>query len=645
MATATTTRLAPRRPASQTSSAPAAKVPWRPIVERWVLPLGVLLVAGYFGHGLWLRYLPDHRLLWNNLIHDRHAHLHSGLSTALDMQHGRWLGVLSDIDKCRTWPPLHDSLLLGATLLAADGDVRYAVWPSLIAWMGTAFFAFLTARRLCGAGGNVAGLVAALFVLVSPAHRAYATDVMLESPGAFFTLACLYFCVACRQTPTAWACRGFGLALTALFFTKYNYWLLVVLCIGAEQLATSPRMYVAWLLGAWGFVRQGGWLRRQCLSPLNIVAGGLILVIAINHALGVTHWSIFGTTISVRSPANMLTAAYLLLLIRVASWYWREGFEIARKYLGAAGMAVLRWHVWPLAVWFLWPQRIYSLLWVSNPASNAGERPQFDAWGGYPFYWNCFTDDYMVGAGIALAAMALAGATLAVCMAGRLRQGTTVVLAVAIIGLLLTAHHPNRKSRFLHSWIAVTWVVAGVGAGWLARSRPGALGLLTRGGAGVALGALALWQLPSLTAAPHAPEGGIPPGGPDALLITDSYLPMLHSGRHAVVLSNMPIKWLVRWTFLSRFDHDAVLETDIPFFEGSGTQSQARFAAWFASTKADTFVHVDIARTSPLFAPVPGLENYYHLGEWLAEQETLVMDRRIILAEQGCVLTVWRRRG
>ena len=48
--------------------------------------------------------------------------------------------------------------------------------------------AFVLAMRLAPRFKPIAGAVALLFALASPAHRAYAVDVMIESMGAALTL-------------------------------------------------------------------------------------------------------------------------------------------------------------------------------------------------------------------------------------------------------------------------------------------------------------------------------------------------------------------------------------------------------------------------------------------------------------------------
>ena len=132
---------------------------------------------------------------------------------ATDAQNLRIYRFLDDINQARVWPPLQ-GLLTAGVLLVGGLDYRLAVLPSLAGWVGTVFFGYLLAKRALPTGGVFAGLIAALFIVASPAHRAYGTDIMLESVGACLTLVVLYcYLVLVQARPQAvWTGRCLGLA-------------------------------------------------------------------------------------------------------------------------------------------------------------------------------------------------------------------------------------------------------------------------------------------------------------------------------------------------------------------------------------------------------------------------------------------------
>src|SRR5437016_5697519 len=118
------------------------------------------------------RFLEVAPHLWTSGIHDRNAHYWLGLGFALDFRHLDLVHFMGDLHAARVWTPLH-ALLVGLVLGVGGPDYRLAVLPSLVAWVGTAVFAFLIARRAVSRGGDLAGLAAAAFVLASPAHQAF----------------------------------------------------------------------------------------------------------------------------------------------------------------------------------------------------------------------------------------------------------------------------------------------------------------------------------------------------------------------------------------------------------------------------------------------------------------------------------------
>lgn len=498
---------------------------------------------------LWLRYLANWRQLWTDLIHDRALHLDFALSGVSDLVHLRGYELARDINQYRTWPPLHDGVLVGISMLVSGLDPRAAVIPDLVCFVATAVLAFLLVGELSDEG-ITGGLVAGTLVLVSPAMRAFATDVMIEGAGACFTLLTLYAAVRLSRDDSSRAWRHLSLALSALFFVKYNYWLLVLISL-------SPVLVRAW---------------------------------------------------PVRSE-------------RFTALCW--------------------WHLVPVAVWLAIPGKFGRFMWYLSPGSNGGEFPAESRLAGVTYYGAALARDYHVNAASAvLVAVLLALAVLA-WSKGRLRAGTGHLLLFVLVATVATVPHPNRKSRFLHASVPVVWVLAGAGAGALVdhQGRRRRVGL-------AACGLTMIVHLPALLAEPHAPEGGIRLAHPTALELTDAYLPALATAQQPAILSDMPMMFLARWTYMNGYpDRDKPTVSIRGFDAAQASQANAAvFQQWLATGSCDVLVFVHVPRESPWYQVVPGTAGLTQLRALLDEQHVLhLQERRVLDHRGGTEISVWTR--
>ena len=283
-------------------------------------------------------------------------------------------------------PPLHP-LIVGIVLAVGGLDYRWAVLPSLAGWVGTALFGFLAARRAAGSDGTWAGLVAALFILGSPAHRAFATDIMLESLGACLTLLVLYLYLVVRQEPSVAAGRWFALALTALFFGKYNYWLLTWVPLAVVALVSHGRGWWPRLEETARNISWRHWAAAQFRYPLNYPLAILLVLLA---AILLGDWrsvEIAGHRISLERPHNLIHLVYVVLFLQLWPW-WRRGGRAWVGRLAPVPRQVVYWHVWPVLLWFLWPQRLGYFLWYLGPrGEGAFPRHDLGGWTGGAAGW------------------------------------------------------------------------------------------------------------------------------------------------------------------------------------------------------------------------------------------------------------------
>lgn len=601
-------------------------------------PLLVAIAGALLAAMAYSRFLDSARHLWISGIHDRNAHYLLGLSFALDIRHGDLLHFVRDVHAARVWAPLH-ALVVGSVLAIVGPDYRLAVLPNLAGWVGTAVFGFLVARRAVSRGGNLAGFAAALFILASPAHRAFATDIMLESLGACLSLAALYASLRVAQQRSAASGRALGLALTLLFFQKYNYWLLIVLALAVATCAANPRGCRRYAADMFRVVSARAWLRAQLRHPLTYILLPVAMLLAYSYSIGGSI-QIAGRRIVLDAPYNLVHIAFILVLLRVLPWWLNRGRLLVRE-LDPPIAPLIAWHVYPLCAWFLWPQRLGYFLWYLLRDHGQEQAPDGLS-SGLAYYWQHLATDYHLGKASLMVAAVLAG--VAVVSWRRLRPGGVAVLALLIVAAALTFEHPTHRSRFVHSWIAVGWVAAGIGLAQLIYGQAARRPLVGHALAAVALICLAGLQWPGMLAANDAPEGGPHPASPSVLDVTDAYLPAIESADQPAIFANLPIKFLTSWTLLERRGAHLNTVSELRGFGASPEADRRAFDDWLRSTHCDAVVLVDLPPGSTFYEAVP-------FPDYGLIRDRMLADGRFALAlnqkldQYGCSVTVWRRQA
>ncbi|MEI8196593.1 MAG: hypothetical protein WCI73_11845, partial [Phycisphaerae bacterium] len=211
-----------------------------------LLVLAVVILAGVHLQQFYARAEG----LWNGAVHDRTQHYLFTLKLRNALAQGNIGTLIAALWKARLYPPLHG--ILSALPMCFGVDYRLAVLPSILGWMLTVVGGFALARQMTPKdtgrlGAWAAGLTAAGFLLASPAHNAYSTDIMLEALGAGLSMLVLWLYMRALERPgdrRAWT--FLALALTLLFLEKLNYWLLVVLAMGMDMvLAHAGKLWIA----------------------------------------------------------------------------------------------------------------------------------------------------------------------------------------------------------------------------------------------------------------------------------------------------------------------------------------------------------------------------------------------------------------
>ncbi len=620
------------------------QLPDGPTVWRERLPLLlVVAVALTLAVTQYRQFLDAHRQLWYSGTHDRSAHYLYAQKLAGDLRNGRVFRWLEDVNSARVWTPLQ-AILASATLAVGGYDYRIAVWPSLAGWVLTIVFGFLVARRLVPRGGNLAGAIAVLFIGLSPAHRAFATDVMLESLGAGLSLAVLYaYLVTVQREGGERSARWLGIALTALFLHKYNYWLLVLLAVAASETLYWRRELLQAGRAYFDAVDWRGVIRSQLRTVSNyalLVVLGLVVAIQL-HGDRPFIWR--GRELTVFPPHNVMQIAYWIVFIRLLVW-WRNAGRVWTDSVDVRLQQVIRWHLWPAAWWLALPKHVGPFVWYLT-FGNRGDGQDAPALQGLKDYVGWSVSEYHVAAACALLALGLT--IVALLAARKLNRGGTAVFALFLVAAFLSVMHPNRKARNLHSWIPAVWVCAGAGAAVLVHGRLTARQPSLRPWlAAATLGGVAFAHFANGVPQAHALEGGPQSALPCLLDVTDCYLPDLDGNRPVTILSAVSLGPLGQWTFIDRYGSLARLEDHRFAFGPAGEPNRQAFREWMRTTSVEMVVFIEampgpLAQTS--WEAISETPLHAELRDVLNEQEVFRLTRREEFPRHGCAVTVWKR--
>lgn len=599
--------------------------------NRWVV--GVIVASLGFGIFLYCGFLANSRLLWDSFIHDRNAHYFNAQTLAIDLQNGDLAHLLKDLERMRIWGPLHP-IVTGVVMSVVGIDFRIAILVSLFAWVATAILSFLVVRRSLDEGGNTSGCVAAFFVLISPAYRAYALDIMLESLGALLSITVAYFYLRARQNPSRGNDRFFALSLTALFFLKYNYWILLLGALALLEINRHQRVLVHCIKRI--RIPNVFWvLNNLWRHPLHYPLLGLMTLMVAFRIFGTFRIPFGDSGVVVNGIDLPATLFCWCFAIRVLDWWFRER---GNRLFGRVPRvrSLISWHLIPVLAWFMIPQRAGLFLTYLTRDHGSGESgnglvERLTAYVEtmalhYHGNWALF------GSSVFLVIFAFAGLR-------RLKKGGEIVLWVILVSVVLTAIQPCCRSRFLHSWMVLFWAGAGIGSAILAKKLSGLL--FIKGIRLVPIGVSALLVVlawPILGKSGQAPESGIRNQGTSALALAETVLGDFQAQGKVAILSNQPMKFYAMWTYQQAIRQTEKVETETHF----RANTVEAFEQWLAKAGCESVVWIDVK-------PLPGMAfvkpdgSEQNLLAVLQQQHLLNPVEFHLIPELGCTVTVWRK--
>ncbi len=213
------------------------------------------------------------------------------------------------------------------------------------------------------------------------------------------------------------------------------------------------------------------------------------------------------------------------------------------------------------------------------------------------------------------------------------------ILAVLVLAIALLLLHPNQKARFLHSWLAIVWMVGGVGIGTIVSMRWPRFVKVAFIGTAISLPAFGLYQSNSTTRMMVDQQ----PGN-SLLQLSDWYLSEVGPDDSVAIISTQPDINFFKWTYRERFGEGNRLEKDSwLWWPITDSQSMAEgFQAWLSRTKVDHVVVIDVSPESSQFRAVQHpYATYSALPELMESQGRF--ERRNQTTLDGCRASIWRR--
>lgn len=595
--------------------------------KSWWMPTVVAIIAA--AAAMWAFHLNwiDVRNRWTRFDTDTNTHAYVLLGMAQDAWNLDPVGWYKDFDGPRSWPPLHGIVGSFVQLAAGKLDVRLAIVPSLFGWWLTALCAALAARRLTKTGGDLAGLFAAMFVLASPSHRIFAADVMLESLGAGLSMLCVWTYLRAKQSGGHREWSWFGVSLTLLMVEKYNYWMLIAApTLGVEIVS---QLYTWWKTP--GSLRTiTSFLRSEIRRPLVMVAAFVGAIAFGGFFLARLQVPIGGKPFRLDAFVNVFEVFAILAMCRVIQWRKQDGPDWLSAFPeNWRGLFV--GHALPMLAWFCLPKRFGTVMeWLTRRHSTE----EYTGWrSGIEFYTQMVAQHYSLN--WVLAALTAVLVVVAFFQLPRLNRGAVVVFAALVLCVMLTTAHPQRGSRFLHSWFALSWVVAGVGFAGLTSLIPPSVA--RRGVAIGALSVLALLQAPSLFERGTSSEPHHQPT-PTTLAVADYYLDEVQDAGRVAFISNVQISDFARWTFTERFPKRPRIDCFMKGFGPDKSKNEKLMDEW--APRYDAIVSIDVDKDSRQY--FPGYENFEQYREHLESQSRFSKASVKAFPSLGCSVTIWR---
>jgi hypothetical protein len=372
----------------------------------------------------------------------------SGLRLARALQDIDLLAFLRHLNGLDVWPPVFPLLEVPVFLLAGPGyaSARGLVATLFVMAIVAGFWSGLQSHRRLG---FAVGALTAALVAASPMAQVFATVVMLELPGTLFLLLAVGFYLRSLESGRARDFTFACVAATTLFFCKYNYGLIWILPMMANEVlrANAP----SGLQPAGSLKRLGSTLRQPW--PALLVIG--LLGAAVIEIAGPWRFSIGGRAVIVGSSGPLLYALFALTLV---GWLLRphRSLLMAKQLharVGFRARSMLTFIAFPVALWMVVPSHAINFVRFLVNRSTGAPVLSLES---LLFYPRVFIGEFSPSPAVGIAVLLMAASSLRK-LHGSDEAGRVVALAL-LFSTIVALAHPYKQPRFFFLTAVLLWV-------------------------------------------------------------------------------------------------------------------------------------------------------------------------------------------
>lgn len=292
-----------------------------------------------------------------------------------------------------------------------------------------------------------------LFLLITcPFYLGFSSLAMTESFGSMMQLVVYVTYLKTLELKTNKSAIVFSILLTVLFFTKYNYFLLVVFPI----LLNEYLLYSA----DWKLKNQISLAVKLIKKVFTSFAGILLFTYSIFlfalFSTGGFEFYVFNQKVSVHSIGNTGYVVLYLLLIRFGIYKKKNAaqyFKLLDKDYRLKPL--LHYFIIPAIIWFAipYPNHIKEFFGLIVNRQSEG----FTIFSSATYYFNVLKDQYFANTLIFIASLLIF--VLAIIRYKNQNQTVKFFILAAVIQIVLVINHPYKDARFIFTALIPIWIV------------------------------------------------------------------------------------------------------------------------------------------------------------------------------------------